>query len=488
MKSYALALIVLLFVLAAPLAHGENITLRTDGSDLSVSTHSYTLVVNAKTGAPQEMRLAGKPGVTFGPDGWWRLTLEDGHTLSASDCTVKFTHVFNGLLCYYTSPQAKVTLSVICRARTIDLAASVEPLTSVVTRFALPASVVTPTAGLNRVYFPVELGRSLERPFFERQTAIGPGHWARVPVEGGERNVGVIPTQMRDYDEPAVPATVTAAGQDWLGPSAQSFAPWTVRTPRPPSTPPDTVLLNTPSGPLLSLERVDNGAGRFVRWGGVFNSQDEPRVRELSAQVLSALRQRAVQDGKAVLPPTVGVVDLGLGPSAADWIQALTPLGGTVKRLQSPAAILQSLQARDCWLIVNPDGELLPAPAAQAPAMALAIRDYVKKGGVWLLTGGAPFFYALQAQPFLSVASDYPPAFSDFMHLDLTGGQLSVYGVQHTSGPFVPAHLAAGGSDAGANVSREWICWAEPGKSWQTPMVRLSVGSPVQAAIREYGA
>lgn len=489
MKFDSFALVALLFVLAAPFAQGAGVTWRADGGTLSASTPAYSLVVNAQTGAPQELRLTDKPGVTFGPNGWWRLTLEDGHTLSASDCAATVTRTGDTLRCDYTAPQAKVSLSVVCGARKIDLRARVQTQAAVVTRFALPDSVVATTPRLNRVYFPVELGRSLERPFFERQTAVGPGHWTRVHLENvGEQNAGLTPTRMRDYDEPAVPVTVTAAGRDWLGPSAAPFAPWTVRTPRPPSTPPDVVLLDTPSGPLLSLQSVDGGAGRFVRWGGVFEGPDVARVRQISAQVLAAFRQRPVKAGTPSLPAAIGVVDLGLGPSADDWIQTLAPLGGTVKRLRSPGDVLQSLKARDCWLIVNPDGELLPATVAEAPALAAAIRDYVKQGGVWLLTGGAPFFYGLQPQPYLSVASDYPPAFSDFLHLDLAGGQISLYGVQTAGGPFVPAHLAAGGTDAGANVSREWITWVEPNKPWQSPIARLAVGAPVQTAIRAYGA
>ena len=488
MKSGVTVLAGLFFLVCLPLARGADVAWRADEGTLSASTASYTFVLNARTGAPQEMRFAGQPGVTFGPNGWWRLTLEDGRTLSASDCTATVTRVGDTLQCDYTALQAKVHLSIIFRERTVDLSASVQPQSAVVTRFALPASVTVPTPQLNRVYFPVELGRSLERPFFERQTEVGPGHWTRVPLADGERGVGLIPTRMRDYNEPAVPVTVTATGHDWLGAMADAFLPWTVRTPRPPSTSPDAVLLDTPSGPLLSLEHGDGGAGWFVRWGGVFNGQDEPRVRQVSAQVLSALRQRSRGAGAHPLPSSLGIVDLGLGPSVADWAQALMPLGSPIKRLQSPAAVLQSLKARDCWAILNPDGELLPSTAAEAPAMAAAIRDYVAHGGAWLLTGGAPFFYALQPQPYLSVASDYPPAFSDFLHLDLAAGQLSVYGVQSPTGPFVPAHLSAGGSDAGGSVSREWICWVEPGKLWQTPLARLSVGAPVQTAIRAYGA
>lgn len=478
----------LLFFLSVPLACGADVTWRAAGDTMSASTVGYTLVLDAHSGAPQELRLAGKPGVTFGPSGWWRLTLEDGHTLAASDCAATVTRTGDTLQCDYAAPQAHVRLNIVCGARRVDLRAAIQSQTAVVTRFALPASVITAPQQLNRVYFPFELGRSLERPFFERQTTVGPGHWTRVPAEVGEPNVGLIPTRMRDYNEPAVPVSVTAAGRDWLGPIADAFPPWTVRTPRPPSTAPDVVVLDTPSGPLLSLEHADGGPGFFVRWGGVFNGQDEPRVRQISAQVLGAVRQRLTGAGKNPLPATIGIVDLGLGPSVADWTQALAPLGCPVKRLQSPNAILQSLKARDCWLVVNPDGELLPATVAEAAPMAAAIRDYVAHGGVWLLTGGAPFFYALQAQPYLSIGSDYPPAFSDFLHLDLAGGQLSVYGVQSPAGPFVPAHLSAGGSDQGGTVSREWICWAEPGKLWQAPLVRLAVGAPVQSAIRVYGA
>lgn len=470
--------------MAAP----AGVTWRTDADTLTASTSAYSLAMDSRTGAPRTLSFSGRPGVTFGNAGWWRLTREDGQLLSAADCAATVTRTGDTLRCEYTAPQARVMLTVVCGARSIDLRATVRPTEGVVTRFALPASVVSPTAGLNRVYFPFELGRSLERPFFTRQPEDRPGHWTRIHYDGGEAAAGLIPTQMRDYNEPAVPVTVTDAGRQWLGTMADALSGWTVRTPRPPSVRPAVVLLDTPSGPLLSLETVGDSGGGFLRWGGVFSDQDLARVRAVTAQVADALRKRPATAGRTALPAAIGIVDLGLDGQPADWEKALSSVGGPIRHLRSPAELLASLKARDCGLIVNPDGELIPATATGAPAMLAAIRDYVAHGGVWVLTGGAPFYNVLQAQPYLSVESDYPPAFSDFLHLDLTAGQVSVYGVQDPKSTFVPAHLAANGTDAGATLSREWITWAAPGQDWQTPTVRLAFGSPVQEAIRAYGA
>ena len=499
----ALGVVAWFGVLAMPGAWAVEWT--ADGGALTARTPAYALELDARTGAPRTLRLADKPAATFGDAGWWRLTFEDGKGLCAADCQAGVERKGEELVCTYTAPQAKVTLTVRLAERHFDLAARVEVSDSPATRLALPAQVVFAPESLNAAYFPCELGRALTPAFFARQTGLAKGNCRMRSIGGkGAEAVGASPAKMDDYGSPAQPVTVTTAGREWLGTYAAGLEAWKARSPRTPADPADVVLLETPQGALLSLQTVDGGWGYFIRWGGVFDTPDDhERVRRASVGAAAALAARPVAAGgkiqppaeklgkprREVLPRAAGLVafdELGLG-STADWAKALRSLGGSVKLLATPAEVLATLKSGECWLIANPYPELLPATADGMQDMAAAIRAFVANGGVWLHTGGYPFYYVIEPRPHRSLEETYPPAFSDFLHLDTQPGQVSVYGVQKPEDIFVPASLLARGGEAGGEIAREWLTWVEPGKPWNSPTVRVTVGAPVPETVREYG-
>ena len=490
---------------AAQRANGAVHWTRT-GDALAVSTPIYHLVMDARTGAPRTLTMHGRPALAFGAGGWWRLTFANGAPLNASDCRPQISHTGPDLHGVYTSPRAIVNLQVHFEEDRFDIRSTVQPGTgsaAAVTGLATPVEIHFAPDQLNRLYFPLELGIGLKRSFFEKQPEDHPAAWGRTSIgAAGAAAVGVSPTAMRDYNEPAVPAQVTPAGREWLGDAADSLNGWRVRTPRPPVAKPAVTLLDTSSGPLLSLERVDGGYGWFIRWGGIFSDQDDARVRLASARVAAALWQRPVASGdkipapqnwvgrplREVAPPVIGIIDLDSSSHEADWRAALAPIGCTIRDLHSPTEILKSLNDRSCWLIVNPYDELLPATAERQQEMASAIRAYVAHGGVWLHTGAAPFFYVLQAVPYLTLTSSYPDAFSDFIHLDTASGQISVYGVRDPAAIFVPAQLTVSGGAGGGTVNREVITWVAPGQKWTAPITRFRFGIAAQKSIREYAS
>jgi hypothetical protein len=475
----------------------------TVGPEMTVKTVAYSLRMDAATGAPLQLLLKGQPAVTFGPEGWWRLTMDGGQTLRASDCAARVTRAGDTLTVDYRAAKAGVTLTLRFSENAIAMYGTVRATDTAITRFALPPRLLFSPEHLHSAYFPIELGRALQPPFFRRQTDAALAGWkARSIGAEGARLVGVAPARGRDYNEPPVPVEVTDAGKEWLGPVAALLAGWNVRCPRAPEGMPDLTLLDTTSGPLLSLETVDGGWGRVVRWGGIFAGDDQGRVIRASARVAAELWRRPIAGGAKIAPPAelagkprrdvmpkkIGFIDLGDAPGAAIWREALTQSGLPVARISNPTELLASLKARDCWLIVNPYDELLPASEQGVAEMAAAIRSFVVNGGVWMHTGGYPFFKAIEATGFLQVSETYPPAFSDFLHLDLDSGQVSLYGVQSRDAVLTPASLSAGGEAAGGAISREWITWVKPGGVWSAPETRLHFGRPVQEAIRDYGA
>ncbi len=111
----------------------------------------------------------------------------------------------------------------------------------------------------------------------------------------------------------------------------------------------------------------------------------------------------------AGLDMQVGVVDLGLGvPQGrtqirpAEWMQVLAPFAATtgvrVVRLASAEAVKEALAAGPKkWLaVVNPYGENFPCVGAgRGMEMIEAVRAYVRAGGHWFETAGAPFNCAI---------------------------------------------------------------------------------------------
>lgn len=105
----------------------------------------------------------------------------------------------------------------------------------------------------------------------------------------------------------------------------------------------------------------------------------------------------------------VAVLDLGVGAplcgtrmQPAEWLKALAPFAATtgvrVVRLASAEALKAALADGPAkWLaVVNPYGESFPcAGAGRGMEMVEAVRAYVRAGGHWFETAGAPFNVAI---------------------------------------------------------------------------------------------
>jgi hypothetical protein len=477
-------------------------TWTTAGGELIATTPAYTLRLDATTGAPHALLLRGRAALTFGDEGWWRLTRADGKIVRATDARVALKRTNDDLQLDYAAPQGDVALTVHCGETEIELRATVRAGQGEVVRAAIPPQLDFDPERLTQVSFPFELGRALLPPFFRRQQGPRLAGWTPHPIGGGgAAAAGLAAARNRDYNEPPVKVEVTPAGQEWLGAEARTLESWSVRCPRAPADEPEITLLDTSSGPLLSLQAVDGGWGRVIRWGGVFSQDDQSRVISASVQTALALWNRPITNGARVAPPAdrlgkprreamprrIGFIDLGDAPQGAAWQAALAQLNTPIVTIGNPEELQQHLTARDCWLIVNPYPELLPAAATDAHNMAAAIRAYVTNGGVWLHTGGYPFYVAIEPQRYLQVSQTYPPAFSDFVHLALDSGQVSVYGVQARNEVFMPVNLSAGGSDRGGAINREWITFVASGQSRTLPPTRLHFGDTASEAIRRYG-
>lgn len=478
-------------------------TWSTANGELTISTPAYSLHMDGTTYAPKTLLLQGKPAITFGHDGWWRLTLVGGKAVAAGDTKPTIQRTATDLRLDYHTADARVTLTLHFEKSHFDIRASAEPQKTQIKGVAVPPAVTFDPANLKQMSFPAELGRALLPPFFKKQPEDSYVGWTgKSAGAAGAEAAGFTPARGTEYNQPAVPTTLTEAGREWIGETANKLQGWKVRCPRAPEEKPDVTLIDTPSGPLLSLQAIDGGWGDVIRWGGVFETDDLPKMVAASVSTAQSFWNRTISAGTKISPPAdhlnrprrevmpkqVGFIDLGDAPVRSEWQEALRRLEIPVVTISTPKALLAHLKSRDCWLIVNPYGELLPAAAENARDMAQAIRSYVTNGGVWLHTGGYPFYVVIDPVRYLHVSSSYPPAFSDFMHLSLDSGQISMYGIQPAGKIFMPVDLSAGGSESGGSAARQWITWIEPGTSLDLPATRFEFGLTNPQAIRNYGA
>jgi hypothetical protein len=440
-----------------------------------------------KNGAPVELRAADKLPITFGNDGWWTLKFADGRSLRAADCAATFKRDGDRLTCQYTSPRVDVKLVVECGERELELRATLEPKEEAVTTLALPAQILFSPAQIEQVHFPCELGRALKRPFFELQTGEQSATWKQRSIGPvGANAVGVSVAKMLPYDGPEVAVEVPPEGKPFLGKLEPRLASWKLRCPRPPERKPELTILSTANGPLFSLESVGGGSGYFLRWGGLFTSGESQSLQRMVTH--SVLRELLRKTEGKTAPKSIAVIDLpgALHGQPGEWTRAMQQLGIPVRTLNTPDEIPAALSSRTDWLIVNPYPELLPSRAENIATLGAAIRDYIKAGGLWLHTGSYPFFHVLEPQPYLQVSASYPPAFSDFLHIEAGAAHVSIFGVREKDAIFVPGKLSARGTATGGELTREFVTWAPHGKSWSAPAVRISLGSPVADSIRAY--
>ena len=141
---------------------------------------------------------------------------------------------------------------------------------------------------------------------------------------------------------------------------------------------------------------VETKDGKWV-YAKVFAAGETPVAAQKDAPCRTA---RGAQ--VAVLDVGAGAPLCGTRMPPAEWLKALAPFAATtgvrVVRLTSAEALKAALvDGPKKWLaVVNPYGESFPcAGAGRGMEMIKAVRAYVRAGGHWFETAGAPFNVAI---------------------------------------------------------------------------------------------
>ena len=399
----------------------------------------------------------------------------------------------------------------------IELVAEATPTAQTLRQLDLPGRLRFAPASVNRFVFPhngnTGLGAAFNRRFFEPQPLDRPAAWQSVLC--GPKGYQALcggPLVQRDIHDPAVSLTVTAEGKRWLTPAVAArvnAAKVTVNR-APARAQADLVIADSANGPYLSANRLGGAAGALWRIGGGVGEADTETVLTLVTAIIEKLAA-----SPAAPRARIGLINLFNGPPRGNWceveiedwhnrlatVAARSSGRVTFVELATPQAMLEAAHSPDFLCILNPYGEGIPSAGDNGLTATLeSIRGYVKAGGNWFEVGGYSFYQTFRPKRFLSYSLSYPVAFSDFMHLESKSGIAALYRVQPrtvkqpwaagqaTGEIFVPGLLACGGDERGGYCDHAFSTYVTAGKTWRTPAVRMTLGTPVYEDLTRYGA
>jgi len=440
----------------------------------------------------------------------WVLQMRDGTMLRSSDFAnqrigrVRHERLSQGLRMTFEADAATVRVDIIASDNHVDFTVRVANPTKDVLAIGMPASLTFSPAIIKRVIFPSELGIALKRGFFEPQHE--PTGWQTHSIgPRGLQRIANVSCVMRPDDDAPVNVTVTERGHKLLGDAL--VREWQSRkriVNRPPQQKPDLEFITSEHGAFLAGHRIGNGL--LFRFGGRIRSDDGMHVIRSVEHITAILKRDPKLAASAQIDATrsqIILLVLRNGPPAGGWTEIridawkrafassawLRSVGLKFAVAETVEQMLEALRGGKAFAIVNPYGEWFPVGTERWEAVADTIRKFISDGGVWFETGGYSFFYALIPRQFYAIQCRYPPAFSDFVHIESVHGAVSIFGIQGERDErhiFVPAEWKARADKRGGYVERLWRTFVGRGETWQTPTVRMLIGRDVVSALREY--
>jgi len=421
----------------------------------------------------------------------WELKFVDGSSLTSLDIPrERFSWEAKGSsrLFHYKSDVADVDVGISPKDDGVDISFILHPKSKTILTLRCPI-LRFPPEEIEKVYVPEGLGIAFTRGFFTEEIGWVP----QVIGDQGLRSVVGEGCLMRPVADEPVPIRLTEEGKEWLGEDiGEKIEGHNMMVNRPPEGKVEVVnLVDSPNGALLSGYRV--GEGWLFRLGGWVKREDGDVVFLLFQRVVEHIWQNPGRQ------KTVAILDIAGGPKGgafnellpAIWEDKLPSLLPSFKlrKLSTVEEMVDALNHPDDYpLIINPYGEYIPTGKRGGWKEVLpAIKGYLEKGGIWWETGGFSFYYELVPRVGGFWHTDYPPAFSDFLHLQSSTGSLSIYGIQRKTDIFVPVSLEVGREGEDALLLREWHTYVKVGDAWSSPIVRMSFGVPLLTAFKKYG-
>ena len=440
----------------------------------------------------------------------WSAAFSTGEQINSSSqsltCKQQPLPGHTGYLFTWKSDDLTVEVKVIKLKKGVELRPNVVSASRTLTEFSIPAKVQFPQKGFNRFISPTSgsdsVGIAFLPSFFATRSEESPAGWTPEMVGSGAykaiygSDLLMKPDQVKDTLLHATPEGSAILGEE-LAKQAEKVPTQVNRACAPGQS--DIIVLDSDDGPFFSGSHL-NGKGTLWRFGGLITP---------SSTAISLASVKAVLNG-LLLKKTgkIGILLPVNGPVTGGWttIPAATwrDLLKTVSKdrfhiITSSSAMVTALDVKEYAAILNPYGEWLPFTSkTKMKYVTDKIAGYVREGGDWFETGGYSFYAGLIPNPHFRFDCAYPPAFSDFFHIDSTSGGISLYRVapdtnaawaaaKDHSWLFMPGRLACGGDKFGGWCERPYTPYSlAPGEHILFPSVRIICGQDAYAALRLY--
>ncbi len=525
--------VVLLLLCLSPVALPARADIQQVPGGFLISGSNTAVMVSETNGALVSINAGAGTIARSGSDGLWALAFTNSalHTQGmirassfvAGSASNSFTWSLSpdthALHLVYSNTEVSVVVTLSNRSDGVDMTASVTSHVHTLLGMQIPAELRFEPSALDRFIAPSHssdgVGAAYTTNFFIIQPEEDPASWkdhlagpsGYISLYGGGLN-------FIDTNDP-VSVQFTADGTAWLGEDlTNAWSTIDAVVNRPPAAgQTDIVLLDSSLGPYVSGSRLGgdtNHAGWLMRISGPVDRSRAPFSLDVVTAAIEHLADTVTgRTEVALLSMERGPVIGFNWPSSVrvdEWrtrLNASTSLashGVSIVDITSLPDMMSALNGTNTLAVVNPYGEIVPATLAGGVAETVSnIQTFVHGGGSWFETGGHPFFFALQAEQYYTNSLYYPPAFADFLHLETTHGNASLYGVQpvpedpwagatNPASLFVPGQLAWGGDAEGGYWERGFATYVTAGNTWQSPVVRLSLGQTATNAISDYGA
>ncbi len=490
---------------------------------LTVQTPRWTMALDARTGAIRGIEDRTAEGTILqGGTNLWVVERHGDPDVEASACAAhnQWRAEKRELTLDFDGPNAAVTLVCTAAEEGPSWQAEVRMKRGTMIGWRFPNAVEFDVSTLNESVLPEHLGLAFTQSFFEPG---GAGVERHLLGGRGLQQVAADHCLMRPVQDEPVAVRPGKEASGWLPQwYVSEMSRWRVTANRCPAAGMhDLSLVETEHGCWLSAYRL-GGWGWLFRFGGMGDRDARPQIASVMA-TLSILYDRTVEDGKEVPVP-----DSLAGKSPANWPQTPTRIGVFLGRptgrpgaqvhpdpaellreftrlswvketgikivvLRDPAELRAALsKPREWFSIVNTIAEGVPAEAAdQTDSMLLAIREYVRNGGIWWEAGGGyPFHYAIVPRRDIDFATANRD-FCDFTAINSEAGRWSLYGVRRADDIYTPARaeIAAAGP-AGDRVGRythTFFALAKPDETVRLPRQQMVLGKPHREVLRDYG-
>ena len=476
MNRFCIILSVIILAAGCNSRHG-NVVL-TDGS-------GERYVISSRDGCPEML-----------PGTFWSFVTDTGEILS-SDYFAENGSV--NILCggdssavvNYTDGTYFVSLEIETAEKGLDLRLCFTDTPCDIVEVSMPASYNFQPENIEWVVFPNEIGVKLKRGFYLRQ--------AKPKIWEDEESGSVILNETAGLEcliGPDVPVAVTPAdrGKEILAPeTARQWGKREYHISRASATEAEYNFIDSPNGAFFGGHKA--GGGILLRFAGKLTIADAALAPKTVAETLNAFREGRVEgynphhlrqiaifkiDG---CPPSTGWNEIPVDR----WIDDIREIFPELIVITSISEAFSLVSAGGFLALINPYGEMLPAGDTDTGRLIYGIREFLKTGGIWVETGGYPFFRLLRPSYYNSLAAHYPTAFSDIFEIASETRNTYFYGIQEEGG-FVPMRFRTWADEGGGHISRTWERYIRRGESGYTPVMRLVVNCDFRETIREYSS